>query len=76
MSNASVILRELRGDKSLAKTAKEIGITPSALANYESGIRTSKDQIKVKIAKYYSKSIESIFLKILYTKSVFLKIRE
>lgn len=63
MNNASEILRGLRGDKSLAKTAKEIGITPSALANYESGIRTPRDQIKVKIAKYYAVSIESIFFK-------------
>ena len=63
MNNASEILRGLRGDKSWAKTAKEIGITPSALANYESGIRTPRDQIKVKIAKYYGVSIESIFFK-------------
>lgn len=63
MNNASEILRGLRGDKSLAKTAKEIGITPLALANYESGIRTPRDQIKVKIAKYYGVSIESIFFK-------------
>ncbi len=63
MNNASEILRGLRGDKSLAKTAKEIGITPSALANYESGIRTPRDQIKVKIAKYYGVSIVSIFFK-------------
>lgn len=54
-------LRELRGDKSLNEVAIDLGITPSALSNYENGIRTPRDQIKIRIAQYYKKSLEYIF---------------
>lgn len=54
-------LRKLRGDKSISTVAADIGITPAALSNYEQGIRIPRDEIKVKIAKYYKKSVEYIF---------------
>lgn len=63
MNNIPKILRKLRGKKTIAETAKEIGITPSALSNYETGIRVPRDQIKIKIAKHYGKTVESIFFK-------------
>ena len=61
MKSVSEILKRLRGNKSLTATANEIGITPSALSNYEAGIRIPRDQTKVKIANYYGKTVESIF---------------
>ena len=56
-------LRELRQakGKSLAEAAKEIGITPSALGNYESNIRVPRDSIKIAISDYYKKPIQKIF---------------
>lgn len=63
MNNIPKILKKLRGKKTITETAKEIGITPSALSNYETGIRVPRDQIKIKIAKHYGKTVESIFFK-------------
>ena len=53
-------LRQAKG-KSLAEAAKDIGITPSALANYESNIRVPRDTIKIAISDYYKKPIQKIF---------------
>lgn len=56
-------LKQLR--KSTGKTgeevANEMGISRSALANYESGARSPKDSIKEKIASYYGKSVGEVF---------------
>lgn len=56
-------LRELRKakGKTIAQVAGEIGITPSALGNYESNIRVPRDTIKVAISEYYKKPIQKIF---------------
>lgn len=56
-------LRELRmaKGKTLAQVAKEIGITPSALGNYESNIRVPRDTIKIALSNYYKKPIQKIF---------------
>ena len=56
-------LKELRlaKNKTLAEAAKDMGITPSALGNYESNIRVPRDNIKIAIADYYKKPIQKIF---------------
>lgn len=54
-------LIELRGEMTQKYVAEKIGITTSDLSNYENGIRVPRDEIKVKIAKFYQKSIEEIF---------------
>ena len=56
-------LKELRiaKNKSLAEAAKDIGITTSALSNYENNIRTPRDNIKIAISDYYKKPIQKIF---------------
>lgn len=54
-------LRELRGDKSMEKVAKDLHISTSALGMYEQGRRTPRDDIKIVIANYYGVSIESLF---------------
>lgn len=57
------ILKELRAakGKTLEQAASEIGITPSALSNYENNIRVPRDNIKIAISDYYKKPIQKIF---------------
>lgn len=54
-------LRELRGEKSRKEVAETLGITTSALAMYECGERIPKDEIKIKIANFYKKTVGEIF---------------
>ena len=54
-------LKELRGDKKQEDVAKKLGILQSTYSNYERGFRVPKDNIKVKIAKLYGKSVSEIF---------------
>lgn len=54
-------LIELRGDKKREEVASACNISVSALAMYEQGNRVPKDDIKVKLASYYGKPIETIF---------------
>jgi transcriptional regulator with XRE-family HTH domain len=54
-------LVELRGTKSRDEVATACGISVSALAMYEQGERIPRDDIKIRIAKYYKRSVENIF---------------
>ena len=54
-------LKSLRGSRSQDDVAKAIGISQTALSNYENDIRTPRDGIKVLIANYYKRSVQSIF---------------
>ena len=54
-------LRRLRGTKSLASVAGEVGVTPSALSNYEAGIRVPRDEVKKALADYYGETVDAIF---------------
>lgn len=56
-------LRELRMEKNetLAKASQRMGVTISALAMYERGERLPRDEIKVKIAHYFQKTVGEIF---------------
>lgn len=51
----------LRGDKSRAEVAESVNISVSALQMYENGARIPRDEVKVRLAQYYSKSVEEIF---------------
>jgi len=51
----------LRGKKSRDMVAKSLGISMSALQMYENGQRVPRDEIKMKIAKYYNSNVEEIF---------------
>ena len=55
------ILKELRGNKSQAEIALSIGVTKSSWAMYERGERVPRDEVKVKIAGYFGKSVQDIF---------------
>lgn len=54
-------LVKLRGNRTQGEVAKELGISPSAYAMYETGQRVPRDEIKVKIAKLYNRSVQFIF---------------
>ena len=59
-------LRKLRLEKKAtqAEVAKIVGVSISALTNYECGIRVPRDEIKIKLANYYGVTVESIFFSI------------
>lgn len=61
MDKASQILKKLRGGTPREKVAKSVGISVSALGMYEQGRRIPRDEVKVKLAKFYGVPIESIF---------------
>lgn len=54
-------LRDLRGNKTLEEVANDIGISVSALTMYELGNRVPRDEIKIKLALYYQKTVGFIF---------------
>ncbi len=54
-------LRELRGNRSQEEMANEIGITKSSWAMYERNERVPRDEVKVKIATYFGKTVQEIF---------------
>ena len=54
-------LRELRGDMSQNEVAVAWGISKSAWAMYERGERSPRDEIKVRIANFFGKSVQEIF---------------
>lgn len=54
-------LRELRGEKSREEVAVAIGVTAQAIYNYESGARVPSDDIKIKLADFYGKTVQNIF---------------
>lgn len=59
--SAGTKLRALRGEKTQKKVAEDLGITKSALAMYERDERIPRDEIKVRIAKYYGETVEFLF---------------
>lgn len=54
-------LTELRGEESREELSKKVGVSVSAWQMYENGQRIPKDEIKVKIASYFKKSVGEIF---------------
>lgn len=56
-------LRDLRAEKNVStyEVAKTCGISPQAITMYETGNRIPCDDIKLKLANYYKKTIDAIF---------------
>lgn len=54
-------LAALRGSRSQTEVASKLGLSTSAISMYENGERIPKDEIKIRIAKFYKKSVQSIF---------------
>lgn len=55
------ILLSLRGDMTQERVAADIGITKSSWAMYERGERIPRDEVKVRIARYFRKTVQEIF---------------
>lgn len=51
----------LRGEKSREEVARAVGISVSALSMYENGERIPRDEIKIRLSKYYGQSVQEIF---------------
>lgn len=51
----------LRGERTQETVAEACGISVSAMAMYETGKRIPRDEIKVKIARYYNTTVEALF---------------
>lgn len=54
-------LEKLRGSKSQAETARELGITYQSYWMYETGRRVPRDEVKKRIAAYYRMTVDEIF---------------
>lgn len=54
-------LVRLRGERKQEQVAKEVGISRSALAMYEAGERIPRDEIKVRLARYYGVGVQELF---------------
>lgn len=54
-------LIELRGSRTQSEIASAIGVSQSAYAMYESGERIPRDEVKIRIANFHKKSVNSIF---------------
>lgn len=55
------ILRKLRGDRTQEEIATALGITKSSWAMYERDERVPRDEVKIRIAKFFGKSVEELF---------------
>lgn len=54
-------LKDLRAGQSREQVARECKISLSALGMYEAGRRIPRDEVKVRLAQFYHKSVEEIF---------------
>ena len=54
-------LRTARGKRSMQTVAEAVGITTQALSMYEHDKRVPRDEIKVRLAAYYKRSIATLF---------------
>ena len=55
------MLRDARGEKSQKRVAGDLGISLSALSMYESGERVPRDDLKIRMAHYYGRTVGSLF---------------
>jgi transcriptional regulator with XRE-family HTH domain len=56
-------LLKLRGTTPRRQVATACNIKLTALANYESGLRIPRDDVKVRLAAYYGVTVESLFFR-------------
>jgi len=56
-----VRLMKLRGDKTIKEVAEAINVSPGAYCMYESGKRNPRDEVKIRIGKYFGVPAAEIF---------------
>lgn len=54
-------LRKFRGALTQTAVADAIGISQSALAMYELGMRVPRDEIKARLAHFYGVTVQELF---------------
>ena len=54
-------LIELRGNKTQKEVAEAIGVAQSTYAMYELAQRIPSDDVKIRISKYFKKTVQYIF---------------
>lgn len=54
-------LQKLRGSRTQKEVAEAVGVTPMAISLYESGERIPRDEIKIRLANYYKRTVNFIF---------------
>ena len=56
-------LRRLRGSRTLSEVANALKVSEMAVSLWERGERMPSDDMKVKIANYYHRSVTTLFFK-------------
>lgn len=51
----------LRGERTQAEIAQIIGVSKSSWAMYERNERIPRDEIKIRIARFFGRSVQDIF---------------
>ena len=51
-------LKELRGKRSVTEVAKAVNVSHSSISMYEIGERIPRDDVKIKLAKYFGVSVD------------------
>ena len=54
-------LKDARGSRTRKEVCEAVGISLNALMMYECGKRIPRDEIKIRLASLYGKSIEDLF---------------
>ncbi len=54
-------LRELRGKRSREEIAGAVNVSVSAIAMYENEERSPRDEIKLRLAEFFGKTVQEIF---------------
>ena len=54
-------LAQLRGKRTQKEIADAVGVTPQAICMYETGERMPADDVKIKLAQLYRRSVATIF---------------
>ena len=57
-------LRQLRGSRTQKEVADALEVSEMSISFWERGERMPSDDLKIKIAAYYKKSVQSIFFKV------------
>ena len=55
-------LRKKAGETQ-SELGRVVGVTGSSIQQYEAGIKTPRDDIKLAIAKHYDQNVDNIFFK-------------
>lgn len=54
-------LKAARGERTIDQVAKDNGISPSAVSMYENDQRVPRDEVKMRLSRYYGVSVEALF---------------